>query len=206
MFRRLAVFGAALALTALIGSAVAPAASSERSESDDRVVRWDLVHFVSAVILSGGEDVSQDEDSRDLVTLTGSGHAKPSDDDAFGGGTFLHAKPDGTVVAQGAYVTDFIKWRRIEEGTLGGAGLVGGIANIDDATSGILKLRVRLVPEIDGAPGPSVDAVLTIYCVLPGAEVNFAEGVRLKIPKLGFDFVQHHDHDLAGFTLFHLIR
>lgn len=204
MSRRLAVLGAALALAALIGSAVAPAASSERSESGNRVVHWDLVHFVSAVVLSGGEDVSQDADTGDLITLTGSGHAEPSDDDAFGGGTFLHEKTDGTVVAQGAYyVTDFIKWRRIEEGTLEGAGLVDGIGDIDDATSGILRLRVRLVPEIDGAPGPSVDAVLIIYCRLPGAEVNFAEGVRLRIPKFSFDFVQHEDPALAGFTLFH---
>jgi hypothetical protein len=205
MRRRLAVLGTALGFMALVLSAV-PAVSSDSNGDNGaqgRIVRWDLVHFVSGVILSGGENVSEDAGTGDLITLTGSGHVKPRAGKAFGGGTFVHEQASGTTVQGAYYVTDFIRWRRIHEGSLEGTGLIDGIGNFGGTTSGVLRLRVRLVPEIAGAPGPGVNGVLIIFCRLPGATVGFAEGTRLKIPSLGLDFVQHEE--LAGFTLFHVI-
>lgn len=203
MRRRLALLGTALGFMALVLSAV-PAVSSDQNGAQDRIVRWDLVQFVSGVVLSGGENVSEDAGTGDLITFTGSGHAKPRAERAFGGGTFVHEQQATGTIVQGAYhVTDFISWRRIDEGSFEATGLTDGIGNSEGATSGVLRLRIRLVPEIAGAPGPGVNGVLIIFCRLPGATVGFAEGTRLKIPSLGLDFVQHEE--LAGFTLFHVI-
>lgn len=206
MGRRLAVLGTALAIFgALVVSAV-PAASSGENGDDNRpgrIVRWDLVQFVSGVVLAGGTDVSEDAATGDVIMLTGSGHARPGARKAFGGGTFVHEQASGTTV-QGAYhVTGFGNWRRIFEGSFAATGLIDGIANADGATSGVLRVRVRLIPEVGGQPGEGVNGVLTIFCRLPGATVGFAEGVRLRIPSLGLDFVQHET--MAGFTLFHVI-
>lgn len=204
MRRRLVVLGTALAVfVALVLGAVPAASSDAENGGQGRIVRWDLVQFVSGVVLSGGEDVSEDAATGDLITLTGSGHARPGAGKAFGGGTFVHEQASGTTVQGAYYVTDFVRWRRIFEGSFAATGLIDGIANPGGATSGVLRLRVRLVPEVGGEPGPGVNGVLIIFCRLPGATVGFAEGVQLKVPSLGLDFVQHPE--LAGFTLFHVI-
>ena len=208
MRRRLSILGAIVALAALTSGAIAPAAlSNDDGDSRDRVVRWDLVQFPSAVGLSGGSAVSVDEATRHTLTLTGSGHAEPQQEEAFGGGSFVHATEGGKELASGAYyVTNFISWRKIEAGSIEGLGLTDGIGDIDNSTSGVLKLRVAFVPEVDGEPGPTIKGRLIIYCWLPGATVNFAEGVRVKIQALDLHFVQHPDPHTAGETLFHVIR
>jgi hypothetical protein len=206
MRKRLAVLGTALAVFVALALGAVPAASSgENGENggQGRIVRWDLVQFVSGVVLSGGEDVSEDAATGDLITLTGSGHARPGAGRAFGGGTFVHEQATGPTVQGAYYVTDFVRWRRIREGSFAATGLIDGIGNPGGATSGVLRVRVRLVPEVGGQPGQGVNGVLIIFCRLPGATVGFAEGVRLKVPSLGLDFVQHET--MAGFTLFHVI-
>jgi hypothetical protein len=206
MRRKLAILGAILALLALTVGAVAPAASSnDDSESRGPIVRWDLVQFVSGVVLAGGSTVSVDEATGDTLTLTGSGHAEPQQGEAFGGGTFTHERASDTDLSGAYYVTDFISWRRAA-GSFEATGLIDGIGNPDDASSGRLKLRVAFVPEVDGEPGPTIKGRLIIDCALPGAPAHLVEGVRVKIGALGLDFVQHEDPDTRGFTLFHVIR
>jgi hypothetical protein len=204
MRRRLASLGGILAILALTVGAIAPAAwSDDDSESRDRIVRWDLVHFVSGVVLSGGSTVSVDEATGDTLTLTGSGHAELQEEEAFGGGTFTHERASDPDVTGAYYVTDFISWRRTA-GSFEETGLIDGIGNPEGATAGKLKLRVAFVPEVDGEPGPTIKGQLIIDCALPGAPANLVEGVRVKIGALGLDFLQHEDPGTRGFTLFHI--
>jgi len=205
MRNKLAVGSTVLLLLAVIGGLVAPAALSAGDRA--RIVRWDLPHFVSAVIVAGGEDVSVDATTGDTMTLTGSGHVEPRIGLSFGGGTFVHETQSGTPVADGAfYVTDLIRWRPIEGGSLAGTGLTDGIADIDTASSGILRLAVTFVPQLNGEPGTPIEGILTIFCKLPGTTFDITEGVRVRIPSAGLDFVQHSDPAIAGVTLFHIVR
>lgn len=206
MRKRLSILGTIVALAALSVGAMAPAAhSNDDGDSRGRVVRWDLVQFVSGVVLAGGSTVSVDEDTGETLTLTGSGHAEPQQEEAFGGGTFTHERESDTDLTGAYYVTDFISWKTAA-GSFEETGLIDGIGNPDGATAGVLTLRVAFVPEIDGEPGPTIRGKLIIDCALPGAPANLVEGVRIKIRALGLDFVQHEDPDTRGFTLFHIIR
>ena len=205
MRKRLAVSLAAVALFAVVGGIIAPVASS--SAGADRVVRWDLVQFASGIVISGGSDVSVDEATGDVLTLTGSGHAEPGRELAFGGGTFVHEHADGTEVAHGGfYVTDLLRWKPIEGGSLAGTGLLDGIGDADTASSGILRLNINLVPDVNGTPGDPIAAILIIFCHLPGSAVEVTEGVRVKVPAAVLDFKQDSDPAVAGFTLFHVVR
>jgi hypothetical protein len=206
MRKRLSILGTIVALAALSVGAVAPAAySNDDGNSSGRVVRWDLVQFVSGVVLAGGSTVSVDEDTGETLTLTGSGHAEPQQEEAFGGGTFTHERASDTDLTGAYYVTDFISWKRAA-GSFEETGFTDGIGNPDGATSGRLKFSVAFVPEINGEPGPTIKGKLIIDCALPGAPANLVEGVRIKIGALGLDLVQHVDPDTRGFTLFHIIR
>jgi len=197
------VAGASLAATA--GGARDDAASGE----DHLFVRWDLVEFVGGIILAGGSDVSTDAETGDTVKLTGSGQAEPLEHEAAGGGTFVHKNEEGKTLARGAYyVTDFKSWKRLAGGSLDETGLIDGIGNGPGAnpnehepTSGVLRLKVRFVPVVDGEPQPGVDGILRINCNLPGTVEPVREGVRVMVPSLDLDF-----RPTSGFTLFHALR
>jgi len=197
------VAGASLAATA--GGARDDAASGE----DHLFVRWDLVEFVGGIILAGGSDVSTDAETGGTVKLTGSGQAEPLEHEAAGGGTFVHKNEEGKTLARGAYyVTDFKSWKRLAGGSLDETGLIDGIGNGPGAnpnehepTSGVLRLKVRFVPVVDGEPQPGVDGILRINCNLPGTVEPVREGVRVMVPSLDLDF-----RPTSGFTLFHALR
>lgn len=193
--------GTTLATTGYAGT------RAERSTGQN-FVRWDLTQFAGNIILSGGRDVATDAGTGDRVTLTGSGLAEPGEEEAAGGGTFVHRHSDGSLVARGAYyVTRFISWTPLG-GSLNGLGLIDGIGNgpganpnENEPSSGVLKLRIHAVPFVGGEPQQGVDAVLTVFCHLPGATEEIPEGVGLRIPEFDLNFTP-----TSGVTLFHRLR
>src|SRR6266851_3263686 len=94
--RQLLVGAGALAVTApVLGTAGTAFADDEHPNERADIVRWDLIDISSGgVILSGGTDIGKDAASGDTVSLTGSGQAQPRDEEATGGGTFVHKAGD----------------------------------------------------------------------------------------------------------------
>jgi hypothetical protein len=171
-------------------------------------LRWDLVKIVQGTVLAGGTDVGSDAASHDTISLTGSGEAEPGEKEAGGGGTFVHKHrasgrrsdrrggdkdedaAEGEVEVHGVYVvTAFVDWQPAG----GKLNVVDGIGQAAEASSGILTLKVRLLP----SGGGHHDGVLTVHCRLPGSTFDIDEGITLAID--GFHFVQDE-----GRTLFHV--
>jgi hypothetical protein len=192
--RQLLVSAGALAVAGpVIGMAGPAFADDKHGNEQARFVRWDLITITSRVILSGGTDVGKDKASGDTVSLTGSGQAQPRDEEATGGGTFVHNAANGTERAHGLYVVTGFRSFRDAGGTLAGLGLTDGIGEIDDTTGGILVLDVQLIP----SAGPTSAGVLTVDCILPGGSIpSIVEGFKLSVDS--FHFVQD-----TGNTLFH---
>ena len=190
---RLASLGVGLALGVLVATTGAVGQSAQQGPGT--IVRWDLPQLLQGTAIAGGSDQATDAATGDVVTLTGSGQANLGPHPrAAGGGTFVHSRAVGhetRVVASGIYVvTGFISWRR----DTGALPLEDGIGFKEQASSGILTLNVRLMP--DG--GSPVDGVLEINCELPGATFVPFEGIVLKVGS--FDF-----RASGGVTLFHVL-
>jgi hypothetical protein len=173
------------------------------------LIRWDLPLIADGVAVPGGTDVSTDAATGDTITLTGSGQAEPGESEAAGGGTFVHRHADGTEVAHGVYyVIGFKRWRHLAGGNFAATGLIDGIGNgpgssrnENEPSSGILRLKVRFIPDVGGVPQPGINGVLIINCHLPNTTVFVEEGVEVKIPSFNLDFTQ-----TSGVTLFHLVH
>ncbi len=73
--RRLVGIGAVGALGVLLAPEAVLADGENREEVE--LLRWDLVQIVQGVVLAGGIDVARDAASGDLISLTGSGGARP---------------------------------------------------------------------------------------------------------------------------------
>ena len=179
-----------------VGVLLAPVAVFADGENTDEVdlLRWDLIQIVQGVILAGGTDVGRDAATGDMVSLTGSGDARPGKHRATGGGTFVHKHANGSEVAHGVYVVTGFKSFVNGGGSLVGTGLTDGIDELNNTTGGLLSLSVRLMP----ASGGSADGVLEVHCDLPGGRPD-TEGIRLSV--LTFKFAQ-----ASGFTLFHVLQ
>jgi hypothetical protein len=204
-------FGVLLAATSATGTNARRIGHDHGKGGDSHAfVRWDLLQPVNGVAVPGGMDVATDATTKDMITLTGSGQAEPREGEAAGGGTFVHQRADGTLVAKGSYfVTGFVSWQRLPGGDFSMTGLVDGIGNGTGATpderepsSGVLTLDVRLVP--DGtAPSAGVNAVLSVHCHLPGTLVPGFEGVTLAVGSLNFTAEANANPTAHGITLFH---
>jgi hypothetical protein len=177
-----------------LGVLLAPgAALAKGNNNEPGLLRWDLVDVNNGVVIPGGADVSRDAATGDVGTLTGSGQARPGDEQAAGGGTFVHRRANGSEVAHGIYwVTGFNRFENLG-GSLAGIGLIDGVGDINDTSGGILSLNIRL----RATSGETADGVLEVHCDLPGSEPT-PEGIRLKVGPL--DFVQQ-----SGTTLFHIL-
>ena len=138
----------------------------------------------------------------DMLTLFGSGEARPEGRTAAGGGTFLHKHAnDGTEVAHGVYVVSGFTGFINGHGTLVGTGLTDGIGHLKQTDSGILSLNITAFP----SGGGSLPAKLTVECALPGDTSGAVEGIKLDIAVPGhvFHFKQVSE---GGFTVFHVPR
>jgi hypothetical protein len=179
----------------------------------NRFVRWDLVLIANGVAVAGGTDVATDAATKDTIALTGSGQAEPREEEASGGGTFVHKHANGSLVAKGAYVvTGFESFERLRGGNFAKTGLIDGIGNgpgssedEGEPSSGILTVDVRFIP--DGSPpSAGVDGVLSVHCNLPDTVGGDFEGVTVTLDGLSFTPAANVDPNAHGVTLFHLLR
>jgi len=179
-----------------VGALLAPEAVFAE-EGQPELLRWDLVNIRNGVVLPGGTDVGRDAKTGDIVSVTGSGEAQPDERRATGGGTFVHRRANGSLVAQGVFfVTGFNSFAK-PGGSLVGTPLTDGIGRLNQTSGGMLSLNIRGV--VDG--GGTVDAVLGVDCTLPGGATGITEGITLAVPTFGLNFVQH-----GGSTLFHVLE
>jgi hypothetical protein len=189
----------ALVVLGLLLGAMLTASSAIGHFPRAKIVRWDLVQIADGAALVGGEDVATNPTTGKSITLTGSGHVRPRSHEAFGGGTFVQEDVDGNEVAVGTYqVTGFLSFRRLRGGNFAATGLIDAIGDPAEASSGIMRVRIRLLPE----GGSARDAVLEVHCHLPGTVEETFEGVRLTIGSQVFE----PDPERHGVTLFHVMR
>jgi hypothetical protein len=213
------LLGLALGILFAATTATSSSPGNDRGEQNDnggqhnRFVRWDLVLVANGVAVAGGTDVSTDAGTKDTIAVTGSGQAEPREEEASGGGTFVHKHPDGSVMAKGAYVvTGFMSWERLRGGNFGKTGLIDGIGNgvgssedEDEPTSGILTVSVRFIPD-SAPPSAGLDGVLSIHCNLPDTVGGDFEGVTVSVAGLSFTPAANADPNAHGVTLFHRLR
>jgi hypothetical protein len=192
-----------LAAVALATAAILSGSASAGADTP-RLVRWDMVQFSKpfpppTIVLAGGTNTATDPATGDTVTLTGSGQAEPRRHRAAGGGTLVHKDAQGAVVAEAFYVvTGFVSFRRVA-GTLVGTGIIDGIGFVDETSSGVLRVRVKIV-DADGTELGR--GTLTVHCTLPGAPPGGLEGSQLRV-RNGPQFTHIEE---GSFTLFHLLR
>jgi len=191
--RRIITAGAAGALGVLLD----PSAVFADDGEEVSLLRWDLVQIIQGTVLAGGSVRARDAGTGDMVTLTGSGEARPDDRGAAGGGTFLHRHSDGSEVAHGVYVVTAFNSFKNGRGSLASTPLSDGIGHKNQSDSGILSLGIKAFP----ATGGSIDAKLGVECALPGDTSGAVEGITLDV--LTFHFRQVSE---GGATLFHALE
>jgi hypothetical protein len=190
--RRIITAGAAGALGVLLN----PSAVFADDGEDVSLLRWDLVQIIQGTVLVGGTVRAKDATTGDVVTLTGSGEARPEDRTAAGGGTFLHQHANGSEVAHGVYVVTAFKHFKNGHGSLTPVPLQDGIGHKNQTDSGILSLGIKGFL----ASGGSIEGTLGVECALPGDTSGAVEGITLDI--LTFHFRQVPE---GGFTVFHVL-
>jgi hypothetical protein len=192
----------ALVLLGLLLGVLLTATSAFGNHTRGKIVRWDLVEIANGTAVAGGENVATDPASGVSITVTGSGHVRPRSHKAFGGGTYVVEDADGNEIENGSYrVTEFISFRRLRGGNFAATGLTDGIGDPNEASSGIMVVKVHAVAE-GAPPDQGVDAVLEVHCHLPETVVDTFEGVRITVD----DQVFEPDPDRHGVTLFHVMR
>ncbi len=189
--RKILTAGAAGAVGVLLN----PSAVFADDGDEVSVLRWDLVQIIQGTVLVGGLVRARDAATGDVVTLSGSGEARPDDRTAAGGGTFVHHHADGSEV-HGVYVVTAFNSFKNGHGSLAPTPLQDGIGHKNQTDSGILSLGIKAFP----ATGGSIEAKLGVECALPGDTSGAVEGITLDI--LTFDFRQVPE---GGFTVFHVL-
>ena len=197
----------ALVLACLVAAAVwTTATPGVAGDASERVVRFDNVNIAGGAALAGGRSVSTATGPSgfvgDTLTLTLTGTAEPAEQEASGGGTFVHRAPDGSIKARGFYtVSRFVSWTRTS-GSFKATGLIDAIGSADEAHAGVLKVRVQFWSHGSVA----ATGMMTITCALPGAPPGNEEGVTVIAHPVGTDihilFTEKSD---GGPTLFHVI-
>jgi hypothetical protein len=192
----------ALVLLGLLLGGLLAATSAVGDHPRAKIVRWDLVEIANATAVVGGVNVATDPASGESLIITGSGHARPRSHEAFGGGTYAFEDADGNEVENGSYqVTEFVSFRRLRGGNFAATGLIDGIGDPAEASSGIMTVKVRALAE-GAPPEQAVDALLEVHCHLPGTVEETFEGVRITVDGQVFE----PDPDRHGVTLFHVMR
>jgi len=166
-------------------------------------LRWDLVVNVLGAVVPGGSVVADDAATNDVISLTGSGFARPHQGKASGGGTWQRRHSDFSFVDAGVFlVTGFNSFNN-GGGSLAGTGVTDAIGELDQTTGGVLSLNVSAAAGV----GTSFTAVLEIHCSLPGSSTSTG-GIRLVIAQLGLDFQPPEKGGgiLNGSTLFHVLE
>jgi hypothetical protein len=191
----------ALVLLGLLLGGLLAATSAVGNHPRAKIVRWDLVEIANGTAVAGGENVATAATGESL-TITGSGHVRPRSHEAFGGGTYVFEDADGNEVENGSYqVTKFVSFRRLRGGNFAATGLIDGIGDPAEASSGIMTVKVRALAE-GAPPEQAVDALLEVHCHLPETVEDTFEGVRITVDGHVFE----PDPERHGVTLFHVMR
>jgi hypothetical protein len=192
----------ALVLLGLVLGGMLAATSAVGHHPRAKIVRWDLVKIANGTAVVGGENVATHAASGLSLRITGSGHVRPRNHQAFGGGTYVLEDAEGHEIEHGSYqVTEFVSFRRLRGGNFAATGLIDGIGDPREASSGIMMVKVRALAE-GAPPEEGVDALLEVHCHLPETVEDTFEGVRITV---GGD-VFEPDPDRHGVTLFHVMR
>ena len=191
----------ALVLLGLLLGGLLAASSAVGDHPRAKIVRWDLVEIANGTAVAGGVNVATAA-TGERLTITGSGHVRPRSHEAFGGGTYVFEDADGNEVENGSYqVTKLVSFRRLRGGNFAATGLIDGIGDPTEASSGIMTVKVRALAE-GAPPEQAVDALLEVHCHLPGTVEDTFEGVRITVDREVFE----PDPDRHGVTLFHVMR
>jgi hypothetical protein len=178
-----------------LGVLVNPSAVFADEDEEVKLLRWDLVQIIQGTVLVGGLVRASDTATGDVVTLSGSGEARPNHRTAAGGGTFLHKHADGSEV-HGVYVVTAFNSFKNGHGSLASVPLQDGVGQKNQTDSGIVRFGIKAFPSTGG----SIDAKLGVECALPGDTSGAVEGITLDI--LTFHFRQVTE---GGFTVFHIL-
>jgi hypothetical protein len=199
-----------LVLVAALFAVVALTTTAGGNHRGAHSLRWDVVDLrmesMPFQAVPGGTATSKDAATNDTVAVTGSGHFTPSRRIASGGGSFVHKRPDGSVVGQGYYyVTRFVSYR-VGGGRLPRGAVVDRITGSrqGSARDGVLRMRVRLVPVVDGKRQAPHNGTLTVYCFFPNNRIGLEEadeGITLNVDNFRFRQTPH-----GGATVFHRLR
>lgn len=155
------VVGVAFALLALApGPALATAPNNESA-----TYAWDLEVPNVAMAPNG-----------DTVAVTGDGTFGVHPKSASGAGRFTHSLAGGGTLTGTYTVNGLVDFQPY------GCGVVFGMTLPPDFCGGRVVLDVTLVP--DANPSTSLDAKLTIYCLIGAPPASAAEGIRLVVPGL----------------------
>jgi hypothetical protein len=191
----------ALVLLGLVLGGLLAATSAVGDHPRAKIVRWDLVEIANGTAVAGGVNVATAATGESL-SITGSGDVRPRSHKAFGGGTYVFEDADGNEVESGSYrVTEFVSFRRLRGGNFAATGLIDGIGDPAEASSGIMTVKVRALAE-GAPPEQGVDALLEVHCHLPETVEDTFEGVRITVDGQVFE----PDPDRHGVTLFHVMR
>ena len=200
--RRTCVVAALAVVTTAAWAAAAPASAGPEGHS---VVRWDIINLTKGgVLLAGGAATSTSSATGDTLTLTGTGQAEPAEEEAAGGGTFVHRDKNGAVHARGVYtVKHFVSFKRAS-GSLVGSGVVDAIGELGESHSGVLTVRVAF--RVGGKV--AARGTLVVTCALPGAPAGLEEGVTATARPVGSSVVLRFNEKEPdnGPTNFHIIR
>lgn len=190
----------ALVLLGLLLGGLLAATSAVGDHPRAKIVRWDLVEIANGTAVAGGVNVATAA-SGESLTITGSGHVRPRSHEAFGGGTYVFEDADGNEEFGSYQVTKFVSFRRLRGGNFAATGLIDGIGDPAEASSGIMTVKVRARAE-GAKPEQAVDALLEVHCHLPGTVEDTFEGVRITVDGQVFE----PDPNRHGVTLFHVMR
>ncbi len=143
--------------------------------------------FLCSLSSSACPDVAKAANG-DTLSIGGTGTFSVENEEATGGGTFVHMNSDGQVLASGTWTaTEFVSF--VSYGTDGGT----FPANFE---GGRVVLTVHLTP---ATGGDGFDGVLQITCLIGNPPLGAEEGITLAIQD-GPNFSQ----TVSGFTLFML--
>ena len=168
-----------------LSSPVKKNSSSEISPSA-KIAQTNYVYLVGVEGIIEGPDKTVAPNG-DSMIIEGQGTLSIHPKSVTGGGEFEHINASGTILGSGTWqaleLLAFVSW---------------GTSPILPANfeAGKALIRIHITPE---GGGDGYDAILQIYCVLPGSNFppGFEEGVRLVVPQ-----VANFNDPVHGQTLF----
>ena len=165
-------------LSADFSSAIAQA---RKSTLTAKIAQTDYVYLLGVEPLEGPD--KSVASNGDTISIAGSGTLSIHEKSVSGSGWFQHTNAAGTLLASGT-------WNALELISFKSFGTPGPPFP-PSFEAGKAEISIHLTPE---GGGEGFDAILQVYCVLPGSKVPpaFDEGIRLFVPGVANFNVQVH--------------